>query len=68
MKRMWPWLALGILLVLVGTVWTLQGLNVLGGSAMSGSPLWATIGPIVLIAGVALIVVAIVVTRRRKAG
>ncbi|WP_396652787.1 hypothetical protein [Microbacterium helvum] len=68
MKRMWPWLALGILLVLVGAVWTLQGLNVLGGSAMSGSPLWATIGPMVLIAGVVLIVIAIVVARRRKAG
>lgn len=68
MKRAWPWLALGILLVLVGAVWTLQGLNVLGGSAMSGSPLWATIGPIVIIAGVVLIVVAIVVARRRRAG
>ncbi len=68
MKRMWPWLALGILLVLVGAVWTLQGLNVLGGSAMSGSPLWATIGPIVLIGGGVLIVVAIVVARRRRAG
>ncbi|MFD4959582.1 hypothetical protein [Microbacterium sp. NPDC058389] len=68
MKRMWPWLALGIVLALVGAIWTLQGLNVLGGSAMSGSPLWATIGPIVLIAGVVLIVVAIVVSRRRKAG
>ncbi|WP_345544086.1 hypothetical protein [Microbacterium jejuense] len=68
MKRMWPWLALGVLLALVGAVWTLQGLNVLGGSAMSGSPLWATIGPIVLIAGVVLIVVAIVISRRRKSG
>ena len=68
MKRMWPWLALGVLLALVGAVWTLQGLNVLGGSAMSGSLLWATIGPIVLIAGVVLIVVAVVVAHRRKAG
>jgi len=63
---MWPWLALGILLALVGAVWTLQGLNVLGGSAMSGSPVWATIGPVVVIAGVVLIVVAVVVARRRK--
>ncbi len=52
---------------LLGIVWTLQGLNVLGGSAMSGSPLWATIGPIVLAVGVVLIVIAIVIARRRKA-
>ncbi|MFC8682046.1 hypothetical protein ACFT30_11025 [Microbacterium ureisolvens] len=67
MKRMWPYLVLGIVLALVGAVWTLQGLNVLGGSVMSGSPLWAIIGPIVLVVGVALIVVAIVVAQRRKA-
>ncbi|WP_194398880.1 MULTISPECIES: hypothetical protein [Microbacterium] len=67
MKRMWPYLVLGIILALVGAVWTLQGLNVLGGSVMSGSALWAIIGPIVLVVGVALIVVAIVVAQRRKA-
>ena len=65
-KRTWPFLVLGVLLSLVGLIWTLQGLNVLPGSAMSGSPLWATIGPFVLLAGVALIVVGIVLSRRRK--
>ncbi|WP_345800917.1 hypothetical protein AAIB33_15820 [Microbacterium sp. AZCO] len=68
MKRIWPLLVPGVILALVGLVWTLQGFNVLAGSAMSGSSLWATIGPIVLIVGLALIVVAIVVARRRKAG
>jgi len=63
-KRMWPFLVPGILLSVVGLVWTLQGLNVLGGSAMSGSPLWAIIGPIVLFAGVVLIGIAI--ARRRR--
>lgn len=67
MKRIWPYLVPGVILALLGIVWTLQGLNVLGGSAMSGSPLWATIGPIVLAAGVVLIVIAIVIARRRKA-
>jgi hypothetical protein len=46
--------ALGALLVLAGVVWTLQGLNVLGGSAMSGVTLWAIIGPIVAVLGVVL--------------
>ncbi|BDV32320.1 hypothetical protein Microterr_29800 [Microbacterium terricola] len=64
-KRLWPLLLVGVILAAVGLVWTLQGLNVLGGSAMSGSALWATIGPIVLIAGVVLVIVAIVARRRR---
>ena len=42
---------LGVLLVLVGLIWTLQGLNVLGGSFMSGATVWAIIGPIVAITG-----------------
>ncbi|WP_342002054.1 hypothetical protein MRBLWH7_002706 [Microbacterium sp. LWH7-1.2] len=62
---MWPFLVPGVILVAVGLVWTLQGLNVLGGSAMSGSPLWATIGPIVLVVGVALVWIGI--ARRRRA-
>ena len=54
---------LGILLVLVGALWTLQGLGVVGGSVMSGVTLWAVIGPIVALGGVAL-----VVTGRRGSG
>lgn len=64
MKAKWLFLILGIVLVLIGLLWTLQGLNVLGGSVMSGSPLWGTIGPIVLIVGVVLILVALL--RRRR--
>lgn len=62
-KRMWPLVVPGVILVAVGLVWTLQGLDVLGGSAMSGASLWAIIGPIVMLVGVALIVTAVV--RRR---
>jgi hypothetical protein len=48
---------LGVVLVLMGLIWTLQGLDVLkGSSVMSGKPLWAVIGPIVALAGIALIV------------
>ena len=66
MKRIWPYVVPGVLLTLVGLVWTLQGFNILSGSAMSGSSLWATIGPIVLLGGLALIAVAIVIARRRR--
>jgi hypothetical protein len=49
-------IGLGILLVLVGALWTLQGLGVVGGSVMSGVTLWAIVGPLVVLAGIALIV------------
>ena len=41
-------------MVLMGTVWTLQGLNVLGGSFMSGESFWAGAGLAFLIAGLVL--------------
>ena len=46
---------LGVLLVLVGLIWTLQGLGYLAGSAMTGVTLWAIIGPMVAILGVLLV-------------
>jgi hypothetical protein len=46
----------GILLIAVGLVWTLQGVGILAGSAMSGSTMWAIIGPIVGVVGIYLIV------------
>ena len=49
-------IGLGILLVLVGALWTLQGLGVVGGSVMSGVTLWAIIGPLVVLVGLALVV------------
>ena len=48
-------LVLGALLVVIGLIWFLQGIGVLGGSAMSGVVLWAVIGPIVALGGVFLI-------------
>ena len=62
---MWPFLVPGVILAAVGLVWTLQGVGVLQGSAMTGSSLWATIGPIVLVVGIALIWIGI--ARRRRA-
>lgn len=49
-------LLLGALLGLVGLLWTLQGLGIAGGSAMSGVTLWAIVGPVVLLAGIWLVV------------
>jgi hypothetical protein len=62
--RGWLWVVIGILLVLVGGLWTLQGLNVLRGSGMSGVTLWAVIGPIVALGGLVLAVVGARQVRR----
>ena len=50
------WLPLvgGLLVLLVGLVWTLQGAGVLLGSFMSGQKLWFLIGLLAAIAGLAL--------------
>ena len=45
---------IGVIVLLVGALWTLQGLGYIGGSAMSGVTLWAVIGPIVAVAGLGL--------------
>ncbi|MFC6707953.1 hypothetical protein [Flexivirga alba] len=45
------WVVVGVVLVLIGLLWTLQGAGVIGGSSMSGTTTWAIIGPIVLVVG-----------------
>jgi hypothetical protein len=46
---------IAILLALVGAVWTLQGLGVIGGTGMSGTLFWAGAGIAIIIgAGVVL--------------
>ena len=47
----------GALMTVVGAVWTLQGLDVIEGSPMSGVGTWAIIGPAVAGLGVALLIV-----------
>ena len=51
MKR-WVFLVIGVVLAIVGVVWILQGLNLLGQSGgMNGQHIWAVIGAICLLAG-----------------
>jgi len=49
-------LIVGIIFVLLGGLWMLQGSNMLAGSAMSGQSQWLIIGAIVALIGVGLIV------------
>ena len=53
----------GLLVAVVGVVFTLQGVGLIGGSVMSGSTFWAVAGPLIAIAGLATTVVGL---RRRS--
>ena len=52
----------GIVLLLVGCVWFLQGINILPGSFMTGQTKWAVYGGLLLVAGIGLLIAA---NRRR---
>ena len=52
-------ITLGVLMVVIGAVWTFQGLGYLTGSPMTGVELWAILGPLVAGLGVALTIVGV---------
>jgi hypothetical protein len=53
---------LGVLCLLVGSVWILQGINVLPGSFMTGQTKWAIYGALLATIGIGLLISA---NRRR---
>jgi hypothetical protein len=46
----------GVVLLIFGVLFGLQGLGAIGGSAMSGKTVWAVLGPLIALAGLGLIV------------
>lgn len=52
----------GVLWLLIGCVWILQGINILPGSFMTGQTKWALYGGILVVAGIVLLISA---NRRR---
>jgi hypothetical protein len=50
----WAWLLPGLVLLLLGALWALQGAGLVGGSVMSGRTLWIWIGGLVALVGLAL--------------
>ncbi len=50
--KVWAFLIAGVVLLLVGLTWVLQGLGTIGGSFMSGQKLWFAIGLLVALAGI----------------
>jgi hypothetical protein len=57
---------IGGLIAIAGIVWTMQGLGYVTGSFMTGATLWAVIGPVTAVAGLALIAFGLL--RRRMSG
>lgn len=53
------WIIGGALLIIVGALWTFQGLGYLAGSVMTGVTLWAIVGPVVALIGLGVVVVGI---------
>ena len=52
----------GVLCLISGCIWILQGINILPGSFMTGQTKWAIYGALLVVAGIALLISA---NRRR---
>ncbi|MDQ2850088.1 MAG: hypothetical protein M3Y49_05020 [Actinomycetota bacterium] len=48
------WVVVGVIVALLGLLFTLQGVGVMKGSSMSNTTFWAVAGPIIIIVGIAL--------------
>ena len=48
---------IGVIALLIGLVWALQGADVIGGSVMSGSSFWLAFGVVLLVVGAGMLVV-----------
>ena len=46
----------GVLMMLMGTIWFLQGINILPGSFMTGQIRWAVYGSVTALVGLGLVV------------
>jgi hypothetical protein len=47
---------LGVLCLLAGCIWILQGINILPGSFMTGQTKWAIYGALMAVVGIALLI------------
>jgi len=48
-------LVIGVILSVVGLIWIAQGLDLIGGSGMSGKSIWAVLGAIALAIGLGML-------------
>lgn len=64
--KYWLFIIVGVILLIAGIIWALQGFGVIGGSFMSGNSVWAVIGPVVAVVG--LVLAALGLLRMRAKG
>jgi uncharacterized membrane protein YiaA len=65
MVRTWLSAVVGVVLLVVGVFWALQGFGVIGGSFMSNNSAFEIIGPVLAVIG--LLVAVIGIRRSRSA-
>ncbi len=63
----WVLIVLGVLLLVVGVIWALQGTNVLSYGQMAGHKRWIVIGGGLGIIGIVLIILGARIKRARSA-
>lgn len=54
----WALLIVGVLVGLLGAVWTLQGANAITGSSMSGTKTWLVVGVVLIVVALVMIAMA----------
>lgn len=59
MVRNWLVAVVGLVLVVVGVIWALQGFGTIGGSFMSNNSTFEIIGPVLAVVGLVLAIVGI---------
>jgi hypothetical protein len=62
----WLLMTIGLLAIVVGALWTVQGLDILTDSKMSGKQTWAIVGGAVAVFGLILTVIGERVRSRSK--
>ena len=62
----WLPMTIGLLAIILGALWTLQGLDILTDSKMSGQRIWAIVGGAVAVFGLILVVIGERVRSRSK--
>lgn len=59
-------IGVGLLATIAGIIFALQGVGEIGGSFMSGTSLWAILGPLIALAGISLATVGVWLGRRAR--
>lgn len=63
--RGWFRLTLGLLAVVAGALWTVQGLGYVDDSIMTDQRVWAAVGPVVVLVGLVVLWCGLRARRRR---